>query len=39
MDLLDDWVKGKGLPDPEWAPDGKSVIVDEETYTLDQFGK
>ena len=37
--LLDEWVKSKNYPDPEWAPDKKSVNIDGEIYTLAQFGK
>ena len=39
MDLLDDWIKSKGLPEAEWAPDGKTVTIDGDVYTIDQFGK
>ena len=39
IDLLDDWIKSKGLPEAEWAPDGKSVTIDGDVYSIDQFGK
>ena len=39
MDLLDDWIKSKGLPEAEWAPDGNSVTIDGDVYSIDQFGK
>ena len=39
LDILEDWIKAKGLPEPEWAPDGRSVTIDGESYSIDQFGK
>ena len=39
MDLLDDWIKSKGLPEAEWAPDGRSVTIDGDVYSIDQFGE
>ena len=39
MDILDDWIRSKGLPDAEWAKGGRSVTIDGDVYTIDQFGK
>ena len=39
MDILDDWIKAKGLPAAQWAPDGNSVTIDSQEYTLTHFGK
>ena len=38
IDILDDWIKAKGLPPAQWAPDGKSVTIGSEEYTLNHFG-
>ena len=39
VEILDEWIKAKGLPPAEWAKDGKSVIIGDQEYTLSHFGK
>ena len=39
MDLLDDWIKSRGLPEAEWSPDGRAVTIDGDVYSIDQFGE
>ena len=39
VEILDDWIKSKNYPPAEWEKDKKSVVVDGQTYTLEQFGK
>lgn len=39
VNILNDWIKIRGLPDAEWASDRKSVTIGGDTYTLDDFGK
>ena len=39
VEILDDWIKAKGLPPAEWATDGKSVTIGDRQYTLSHFGK
>jgi hypothetical protein len=39
MDLLDDWIKSRGLPEAEWSPDGRVVTIDGDVYSIEQFGK
>ena len=36
-DILDDWIKAKGLPPAEW--DGTTSVTIDKTYKLDDFGK
>ena len=37
-DILDDWIKAKGLSPAQWAPDGKTVTIGSEEYTLSHLG-
>lgn len=39
VEILDDWCKTNNLPEPEWATDHSSVIVDGTKYTLADFGE
>ena len=39
VQILDEWVKSKNFPQAEWGADRRSVTIDGETYTLEQFGK
>lgn len=39
VDILDEWCKNSNLPEPEWASDNKSVVIDGTKYSLDQFGE
>ena len=34
VEILDDWVKGKAYPPPEWSPNKKKVVIDGKSYTL-----
>ena len=39
VEILDEWIKAKGLPPAEWAKGGKSVTIGDQEYTLSHFGK
>ncbi len=39
VQILDEWVKSKNYPMAEWGSDRRSVTIDGEQYTLDQFGE
>ena len=39
VQLLEDFCRFRHYPAPEWSPDKRQVIIDGNTYTLDQFGE
>ena len=38
VEILDDWIKAKGLAPAQWASDGKSVTIGDQEYSLSHFG-
>ncbi len=39
-DILNDWIKSKNFPEAQWTTtDGRSVVVDGNSYDLKQNGK
>ena len=39
VEILDEWCKNNNLPEPEWATDHLSVVIDGTKYTLSDFGE